>query len=130
MKKAMFVTILALVAAVSTWAFDVSTMGPRVVAYTNDQQLAKLATESRVVLNFAATWCPSCQATYRDIQLNYSRVPEDVTLVFVDYDQARALRVRYGVTSQHTFVSLDSQANKVELWVGSRTLAAILARLN
>lgn len=129
MKKALLVIALALAGTISAAAFDVSALGPRVVAYIDDQRLAELAAGNRVVLNFAADWCPSCQATFRDIQKNFRQIPEGVVLVFVDYDQARALRTRYGVTTQHTFVSLDARANKKDIWVGSRTLAAILARL-
>lgn len=130
MKKALLISLLALVGTIPSAAFDVSALGPRVVAYVDDRRLAELAAESRVVLNFAADWCPSCQAAFRDIQRNFRQIPDGVTLVFVDYDEARALRTRYGVTTQHTFVSLDSRANKKDIWVGSRTLAAILDRLD
>jgi thiol-disulfide isomerase/thioredoxin len=63
----------------------------------------------RTVLFFNAAWCPSCRSTDGEINQNLSKIPSDLLILGVDYDSAKDLKVKYGVTSQHTFVLVDAQ---------------------
>ncbi|OLT30015.1 hypothetical protein BJF82_15885 [Kytococcus sp. CUA-901] len=78
-----------------------------------------------VVLFFHADWCPECRAT--DESLTAEGVPEDLTVVKVDYDEMTDLRQEYGVTQQHTFVQVDGEGEAIHTWTGSRSGEDILA---
>ena len=49
-------------------------------------------------------------------------------MVSVDYDQHTDLRQRYGVTTQHTFVQIDTNGEKTRQWV-STSVDALLKEL-
>ncbi|NNM53445.1 MAG: thioredoxin family protein [Spirochaetales bacterium] len=106
--------------------YNLTGLGPSVTAFTTEAEAQSLAAHGPTIYFFAATWCPNCQATYKDIQAHYQTIPANVHLVFVDYDKASALKQKYGITMQHTFVLIDSQGNKVKAWAGTRTVADIL----
>ncbi|MGQ4506924.1 thioredoxin domain-containing protein [Dermabacteraceae bacterium P13103] len=74
---------------------------------------------TKTVLYFSASWCPQCQYTDKELKENPSFVPEDVTLVKVDFDSSTELRQKYGVTMQHTFVQIDADGNAVKTWQGA-----------
>ncbi|MBV7412274.1 thioredoxin family protein [Dermabacteraceae bacterium TAE3-ERU27] len=74
---------------------------------------------TKTVLYFSADWCPQCQYTDKELKENPSFVPEDVTLVKVDFDSSTQLRQKYGVTMQHTFVQIDADGNAVKTWQGA-----------
>ncbi|MDQ3123640.1 MAG: thioredoxin family protein [bacterium] len=59
------------------------------------------------LLFFHAPWCPQCRALEQDIQSK--GVPEGQTIFKVDYDSNQALRQKYGVTIQTTFVLVNDQ---------------------
>jgi hypothetical protein len=46
-----------------------------------------------------------------------------------DYDSNIDLRKKYGVTSQHTFVQIDSSGNLIKKWVWGRDVQDITERL-
>lgn len=112
-------------------AYDVKNLGPQVTAYTNMEALTKLTAMpgTTTVLYFAATWCPSCQAFYRDLQANFKNLPKDVNLVFVNYDKEMDLKKKHGVTGQHTYVQVDAQGMKKMLWVGGSSVMDLLKKL-
>lgn len=68
-----------------------------------------------VLLFFHAPWCPQCRSI--DASINKGGVPEGVTVLKVDYDSNQALRQRYGVTLQTTFVKVDNTGKKLESYV-------------
>jgi thiol-disulfide isomerase/thioredoxin len=76
-----------------------------------------LASKGPVVLFFAADWCPYCQADLKDINANGSRLGK-TNVVVVDYDHSAALKAKYGVTVQDTFVQIDSKGEKLAVWNG------------
>jgi thioredoxin 1 len=80
---------------------------------------------TRVVYFFHAPWCPTCRATERAI--GETGVPDGLTVVKVDFDTETALRQRYGVTQQHTFVQVGPDGAALGTWTGSADGAAILA---
>ena len=84
-----------------------------------------LAEKGDVVLFFKASWCPSCKTVDADIKANRSSIRDGLTILEVDYDNSQALKTKYGVTYQHTFVQVDSKGNLLSKWSGSPTLAAL-----
>jgi len=78
-----------------------------------------------VVYFFHAPWCPDCRAT--EESLTRDGVPAGLTVVKVDFDTATALRQKYGVTVQHTFVRVDGSGAKVGAFTGAFSGAEILA---
>lgn len=88
-----------------------------------------LAKNGEVVLFFHASWCPYCRAAESDINENVSQIPDGLHILKTDYDKEIALRQKYGVTYQHTFVQVDSSGDLVKKWSGSETLDEIIAKI-
>jgi thiol-disulfide isomerase/thioredoxin len=82
-----------------------------------------------IVLNFSATWCPSCRSLDKDINANLSTIPNGVEIYKIDYDSNVALRQQYGVTVQHTLVEITADGTMINKWSGGNTLDSILAKL-
>ena len=82
-----------------------------------------------VVLFFRASWCPTCRAVDADIKANLSKIPSNLTILDVNYDEAFSLKQKYGVTYQHTFVQVDKDGNLVKKWSGSPTLSQLIAEV-
>jgi thiol-disulfide isomerase/thioredoxin len=79
-----------------------------------------------VVLFFNASWCPKCQET--DANIGRTGLPDDFTLVRVDFDSETSLRQKYGVTLQHTFVQIDEGGQQLAKWNGSFTVDDIVSK--
>lgn len=94
--------------------------------YQKDKQ--KYA-DSDVVLFFNASWCPTCQNTVKSLDAAKADFPSGLTVVSVDYDTATDLKKQYGVTTQHTFVQVDSSGNAINKWSGTETVEAIQAKV-
>lgn len=92
------------------------------------EKLAR-AESGDVVLFFHASWCPYCRALDTDIEKNLNNIPENVSILKVDYDKEADLKKKYGVTYQHTFVQVDKDGNMIKKWSGSATLARLLAEI-
>ena len=67
---------------------------------------SSLASGKNVILFFHAKWCPTCKVA--DANFLKETVPADTIVLKVDYDMSTELKQKYGVTSQHTFVSLNT----------------------
>lgn len=102
-------------------------MGGQYVAYAPDK--FAFAEEGKVVLFFRASWCPSCKALDADIRANLSAIPKDVLILDVNYDTEKALKTKYGVTTQHTLVQVDASGNRLALWNGNPTLKELLSEV-
>ncbi len=90
------------------------------------------ATGKKKVLFFFASWCPSCRDHDANLQASASDIPGDVAIFKVNYDNEIALRQKYGVTLQHTFIEIDDDGNELEQWNSlykDDDLASILAHL-
>lgn len=87
------------------------------------------ANKGKVVLFFRASWCPTCRSLDKDIRANAAKIPAGVTILDVDYDTATALKQKYGVTSQHTLVQVDTQGSQITKWGGSSSLAALVGSI-
>ena len=90
----------------------------QVVSFENEAQLASLAAKGTTVVFFYAAWCPDCRAAVTEFNARWNEVNPKLTLVIADYDKETALKARYGVTYQDTFVLLDASGKAVETWNG------------
>ncbi len=102
--------------------------GPGAYAEYNESLLAN-ANSGDVVLFFKADWCPSCNVLDADITANLSDIPNDVTILDVDYDDNTDLREKYNVRTQHTMVQVDAEGNEIKTWIGSFSLDDILSEI-
>ena len=87
-----------------------------VVDFQGEEQLNKLAAAGKTVVFFYAAWCPNCRATITELNARFDEVNPDLTLVIADYDKETALKGKFGVTYQDTFVLLDEAGNSVKSW--------------
>lgn len=84
------------------------------------------ATTNRRVLFFYASWCPTCKPADASFTQNASKIPENVTLLRVNYNdpdtdqEEKELAKKYGITYQHTFVQIDSTGKEVTKWNGGQ----------
>lgn len=92
----------------------------------NPELLAR-ANSGDVVLFFHAKWCPTCKALERSI-LN-GDIPENLTILKIDYDTASELKDKYDIVIQHTLIQVDSQGNEITKWVGGNDLESIKNKL-
>ncbi len=88
-----------------------------------------LAENDDVLLFFHADWCPICRGLESEIKADLSAIPDGVHILKVDYDTAIALRQKYGVTVQHTFVQVDAQGNLVQKFSTENKLSGVLSRV-
>lgn len=79
----------------------------------------------RAVLFFWASWCPNCKASNADFLANLDKIPHNVTVLKTNYDTEKALKIKYGITYQHTFVQVDSTGNQITKWNGGGTAELI-----
>lgn len=84
-----------------------------------DAQLA--AQSGPTVLFFKANWCGTCTDAQFDLNKNIGTLPSNTTIITVDYDTERSLKTKYAVTTQHTWVIIDTTGNQLDTWVGGAT---------
>ena len=84
---------------------------------------------SNVVLFYNAYWCSTCKAARDGFEAGLSEMPEDLTIVLVDFDENTEMRKKHDVIVQHTFVQIDSMGNELQRWYGSTTVAEIKEKL-
>jgi len=79
------------------------------------------------VLFFHASWCPQCRSLEESILAG--DIPDDLTIIKVDYDTATSLRQQYGVTIQTTIVYVDDGGSALasEVLYSDTSLDALLA---
>ena len=83
--------------------------------YTDYSEETLAAANGTKVLFFHAPWCPQCRQLDADIK--DGGIPENTTILKVDYDSNQALRQKYGVTIQTTFVTVDENGNLIKKYV-------------
>ncbi len=94
----------------------------RYIVYTNATALDAL--ETKRVLFFYASWCPTCRPADADFKANSDKIPLDVTVVRVNYndpetDQSeKDLAKKYAITYQHTYVQIDKNGDEIRKWNG------------
>ena len=104
---------------------DDGTSDSRYVKYASNT--LESTSDTRRVLYFYANWCPTCRPADADFSANESRIPSDVTVIRVNYNdtdtdaEEEALAREYGITYQHTFVQIDENGEQVAKWNGGDT---------
>lgn len=94
-----------------------------------DQAIGK-----RRILFFYANWCPICRPADVDIRENIAKLPSDVVVFRVNYndtdtdDDEKMLAKEYGITYQHTFVQVDGNGDAVTKWNGGK-MAELLSNI-
>jgi len=89
----------------------------------------RYADKQRIVLYFSAPWCSTCALLDEDISQNRSVIPNDLTILKVDYDSHHALRRQYKVLTQHTLILLDANGQEIQRWAGTEDLTTVLKNL-
>ncbi len=110
----------------STMAKDDAMMksDSRYIPYT--PEVFNTTADKKRVLFFYANWCPTCKPANENFTANVERIPEDVVLIRVNYNDPdtetgeKALAQKYGITYQHTFVQIDESGNVVKKWNGGQ----------
>lgn len=103
---------------------DKMTATSRYVEYS--KSALEKAASNRRVLFFYASWCPTCRPADANFKENISKIPEDVTLIRVNYNDPEAgqeekdLAKKYGITYQHTYVQIDGAGKEVTKWNGGQ----------
>jgi thiol-disulfide isomerase/thioredoxin len=88
----------------------------QVIPFENEAQLNALAAKGKTVVFFFASWCPNCRATVTELNARWKEVNPELTLVIADYDKEAALKGKFGVTYQDTFVLLDKDGKSAKSW--------------
>lgn len=87
-----------------------------VANFESQAQLDALVAKGKTVVFFFASWCPNCRATIAQLNARWTEVNPDLTVIIANYDKEVALKARYGVTYQDTFVLLDTRGEAVRSW--------------
>lgn len=97
--------------------------------YTEYSEAKRAEAQGDILLFFHASWCPQCRAI--EASIDKDGIPDGVTVLKVDYDSNQALRQKYGVTLQTTFVKVDAAGNKLASYVAysEPTFAAVKREL-
>ncbi len=88
-----------------------------------------LAEKGKVLLFFHANWCPICRGLDAEAAANPNIVPDGITVLKVDFDTATALRQKYGVTVQHTFVQVDASGNSIKKFSDASKYATVFTKV-
>ncbi len=89
-------------------------------------ELLANSTSTRRILFFYANWCPTCKPADKSFSDNVGKIPADVTLIRVNYNDTEAdqaekdLAKKYGITYQHTFVQIDASGKEITKWNGGQ----------
>lgn len=96
----------------STTTANESISGGNYLEYT-EENLASSSDTNRVLF-FHAEWCPICKFYERDIIA--VGVPSDITVIEADFDSEQALKDKYNVDIQSTFVLIDENGDVLRTW--------------
>lgn len=86
-----------------------------------------IPTTGDIVLFFHADRCPSC----REAEKNFlaSGIPDGLTILKVDFDTAKDLKIKYNILSQTSFVYIKPDGTLIKRWIGGRDIQDILVKI-
>jgi thioredoxin 1 len=116
MKKLMFGLIGLAALSVAAVAQQGAMMKSNYIEYSKEA-FDKASSQKRVLF-FAASWCPSCRAADKNFNENLKKIPENVMVFKTDYDTETALKTKYKITRQHSFVYVDAKGVALKSWAG------------
>lgn len=79
----------------------------------------------KVVLFFHASRCPSCKQAEKDILKNKDMIDSNLIILKVDYDTATELKKQYSITSQTSYVLLNTDGTLNKKSIGMTSLEDI-----
>lgn len=85
------------------------------------------AIDGSVILYFHSTQCASCRMI--DVELSRAHIPDNVTILKLEYAREFNFRNKYGVTAPHTFVQINERGDLITSWTDSSTFADIVAQI-
>ena len=103
---------------VAASSYDDFSTAPFAYREYNGQDLSNLSWPT--VLFFSQESCGTCQKTDADVKAQES-LPDDVSILKVDFDTELWLNQQYGVTTKHTFVLVDANGNEIAKELGLAT---------
>jgi len=86
--------------------------------YSPENQTSSQFKGESVLFFAATTWCQTCSALEEEIIERNEEIPNDITILKVDYDNDKKMNAKYGVTAQHTLIVLDQNGKEVNRWIG------------
>jgi len=86
--------------------------------YSPENQTSSQFKGNSVLFFAATTWCQTCSALEKEIIERSEEIPNDITILKVDYDNNKQMNAKYGVTTQHTLIVLDQNGKEVHRWIG------------
>jgi len=107
-----------------------ATKNTKLIPYTPEAFTNATKGDGIAVLFFHASWCPSCRAAEADFRAHMDQIPENVTILMVDYDTETDLKAKYGIVLQDTFVQINALGKAVAKWnSGGQGMQSLLANL-
>ena len=100
-------TITQTDSAMTVWLYE---------AYSLANAQSALSAGKEVVLFFHASRCSSCRSLDKDITTN--KLPDNTVVFKIDYDNSTDLKKKYGVTTQHTLIRIDTDLSIIDKNIG------------
>ena len=92
--------------------------------YTAEALAEAQKADKPVALHFHADWCPTCKAQEKVLQALKAEPGLDLTVLVANYDTEKALKQRFNIRAQSTFVVLRGQQERGRA-VGETSAAGI-----
>ncbi len=92
--------------------------------YTAEALAEVQKADKPVALHFHADWCPTCKAQEKVLQTLKSEPGLDLTVLVANYDIEKALKERFKIRGQSTFVVLRGEKERGRV-VGETSAAGI-----
>jgi thioredoxin 1 len=96
--------------------------------YTAEALAEAQKADKPVALHFHADWCPTCRAQEKVLQTLKSEPGLDLAVLVANYDTEKALKQRFNIRGQSTFVVLRGEKERGRV-VGETSAAGIRAVL-
>jgi thiol-disulfide isomerase/thioredoxin len=96
--------------------------------YTAEALAEAQKADKPVALHFHADWCPTCKAQEKVLQTLKLEPGLDLTVLVANYDTEKALKQRFNIRGQSTFVVLRGEKERGRV-VGETSAAGIRAVL-